>query len=71
MDRLRRVGDFAYDFLVGDDWRLFAGSVAVMVAIALLAHAGLNAWWLAPIAVAATLVWSLRAATAGGSTRQR
>jgi hypothetical protein len=61
---LRKIGDFIYDFLVGDDWRLFAGAVGVVVAVAVLVGLGVNAWWLAPLAVPATLVWSLRASPA-------
>lgn len=64
---LRSFGMFAYDFVIGDDWR---GAVAVAVALvvtALLVHAaGLNAWWLMPLCVIAALGWSLRRATRTG-----
>jgi hypothetical protein len=62
---LRSFGAFWYDFVVGDDWR-GAGVVAVALALtALLVHAaGVNAWWLLPVAVTAALGWSLRRATA-------
>jgi hypothetical protein len=63
MNRLRSAWDFAYDFVVGDDWR---GAVAVVLALAvtaLLVHlAHVNAWWLLPACVVAALGWSLRRA---------
>jgi hypothetical protein len=61
--RLRAIGAFWYDFVIGDDWR-GAAVVAVALAVtAILAHAvGINAWWLTPIAVLAALAWSLRRA---------
>ena len=51
-----------YDFLVGDDWRLAVGALAAIGGVALFDAAGVNAWWLAVIAVPATLWWSLSAA---------
>jgi hypothetical protein len=63
MTRLRSAWDFAYDFVVGDDWR---GAVAVVLALAvtaLLIHvAHVNAWWLLPLCIVAALGWSLRRA---------
>ena len=68
MRRLRSVGDFAYDFVVGDDWRGAAVIVAALIATALLVHlAHLNAWWLLPACVFVALGWSLRRATADRS----
>ncbi len=70
MNRLRSAWDFAYDFVVGDDWR---GAVAVVLALAvtaLLIHvAHVNAWWLLPLAVCAALGWSLRHATSSRPSR--
>jgi hypothetical protein len=64
MNPLRSAWDFAYDFVVGDDWR---GAVAIVLALAvtaLLVHvAHVNAWWLLPLCVFAALGWSLRHAT--------
>jgi hypothetical protein len=58
-------GKFAYDFVVGDDWRGAAVVAVALAGTALLAHvAGWNAWWLLPLAVIAALGWSLRRATA-------
>ncbi|WP_433887836.1 hypothetical protein [Streptomyces sp. CA-111067] len=62
MNRIRAFGRFWYDFVIGDDWR-----VACWVALALggsagLEAAGVNAWWLLPVAVAGALADSLRRA---------
>jgi len=66
MRRLKSIGAFAYDFVVGDDWRAAAVVVVALALAALLVHAaGVNAWWLLPVAVFAALGWSLRRATAG------
>ena len=61
MRRLRSIWDFAYDFVVGDDWRGAAVVVAALIVTALLVHlAGVNAWWLLPVGVIVALGWSLR-----------
>jgi hypothetical protein len=66
MTRLRSAWEFAYDFVVGDDWR---GAVTIVLALAvtaLLVHvAHVNAWWLLPLCIVAALGWSLHRATAG------
>ena len=65
---LKSFGAFWYDFVIGDDWHVAATIVAALALTALLTHAaGVNAWWLLPIAAFAALVWSLRRAT----TRKR
>ena len=49
--------------MVGDAWRGGAETAAAQAVTAILAHgAGINAWWLTPIAVLAALAWSLRRA---------
>ncbi len=53
-----------WDFVVGDDWRTAAGVVAVLGATALVAAAGLPAWWLSPLGALATLYCSVRRAAA-------
>ena len=64
--RLKSIGAFWYDFVVGDDWRGAAVVVVALALTALLVHAAaLNAWWLLPVCVFAALGWSLRRATAG------
>jgi hypothetical protein len=60
IDRLKRLGAFVYEFLVGDDWRLAVGAVVAVAAVGFLVEIGLNAWWAVPSAVPATLWWSLR-----------
>jgi hypothetical protein len=50
---------FWYDFVVGDDWRVAAGVVAAIAVTALLAHHGVNAWWLIVAAVLAVLAGSV------------
>ena len=63
MKRLRAIGAFWYDFVVGEDWRVAAVVVVALAATALLLHAaGVNAWWLLPVCVFAALGWSLRRA---------
>jgi len=47
--------------VIGDDWHVAAIVVAALGLTALLAHvAGVNAWWLLPLAAFAALGWSLR-----------
>lgn len=66
MRRLRGFGHFWWDFVVGDDWL-----VAVLVVIAIgvtaaLAHSGVTAWWLMPVAALVVLCVSLRRAVSRG-----
>jgi hypothetical protein len=65
---LKSFGAFWYDFVVGDDWQVAAIVVAALAVTALLTHvAGVNVWWLLPLAAFAALGWSLYRATAGKS----
>jgi hypothetical protein len=59
MMRVRSFLAFWYDFIVGDDWRVAVGVVLALVLTAGLAHSGVNAWWLLPVAVAVLLGYSL------------
>ena len=64
MKRLKTIGAFWYDFVVGDDWRVAAVVVLALALTALLVHvAGVNAWWLLLVCVFAALGWSLHRAT--------
>ncbi len=63
MRRIRAFGHFWWDFVVGDDWRAAAGVILGLGVTAGLVAAGLNAWWLMPVAVAAVLALSLRRAS--------
>jgi len=68
---LRRFGLFWYDFVVGDDWRVSVAVVAALVVTAVLAAAGVPAWWVLPAAAVAILAVSLtRAARAADSSRR-
>jgi hypothetical protein len=58
-----RFARFWWDFVVGDDWRAAFGVAAGIGAAAILVAAGVNAWWLLPIAVALIVAESLRRAT--------
>ena len=59
MKWLAQFGRFWYDFLVGDDWRLAVGVVITISGVFVVAHHGVNWWWLLPIAVALILVISV------------
>jgi len=56
-------GRFWWNFIVGDDWRVAAGVAGGIGLTALLAHEGVNAWWLLPACVALLLAASLRRAS--------
>jgi hypothetical protein len=66
---MRRAGLAAWDFVVGDDWRVAAGVVAAIGLTALVATSSIAAWWVLPLAVVALLADSLRRAGAGGGKR--
>ena len=55
-----------YGFIVGDDWRVAAAILAAIALTAVLAGAGVAAWWVMPLAVVAALSASLRRATRSG-----
>ncbi len=60
MKRLKSIGAFWYDFVVGDDWRVAVVVVAALALTAVLVHAvGVNAWWLLPVAIVLLLAGSL------------
>lgn len=52
-------GQFWYDFIVGDDWTVAVGVVIALAVTALLAHNGIAAWWLLPVAVTLGLFGSV------------
>jgi hypothetical protein len=61
---LKSFGAFWYDFVIGDDWQVAAFVVVALAVTALLTRAaGVNAWWLLPLAAFAALAWSLYRAT--------
>ncbi len=62
MKWLRGFGRFWWDFVIGDDW-LAAVLVGCAIGVtAVIAHDGVTAWWLMPLAVLAVLWLSLRRA---------
>jgi hypothetical protein len=48
---IRSFGAFWWDFIVGDDWRIAAGVIVALAVTGALAHNGVAAWWLLPLAV--------------------
>ena len=62
MKYLRSFGRFWWDFIVGDDWIVAAGVGVALALTAVLAHNGVNAWWLLPVAIVLLLANSLRRA---------
>jgi hypothetical protein len=64
---VRSFALFWWNFVVGDDWRVAAGLAVALGLTWLLAHHGVNAWWLLPVAVAGLLVDAvLRESRTGG-----
>ncbi len=60
MRLIRAAARFAWEFVVGDDWRIAVGVVLALALTALVASAGAAAWWIMPLAAAgllATSVW--------------
>jgi len=60
---MSRVLRGVWEFVVGDDWVTAAGVIAALALTAVIAGAGIAAWWVMPVAVAALLALSLRRAT--------
>ena len=59
MRRLEGLARFAWDFVIGDDWRIAAGVVVALGITALVAGTSLAAWWILPVAVAGLLAGSV------------
>jgi hypothetical protein len=59
---IRNFGAFWFDFIIGDDWRIAAAVVVALALTAMLAHGSLDAWWVLPLVVVASLGMSVRAA---------
>jgi hypothetical protein len=59
MRRLRAVGRFWYDFVVGDDWRLALGVVLALVLTWIVSAATHHGWWVLPVALLVLLPLSL------------
>jgi hypothetical protein len=63
--RVRACMLAVWDFVVGDDWRTAAGVAIALGLTALIAEAGIPAWWVMPVAVLGLLALSLRRARRG------
>jgi len=59
MRRLRGLGEFIWEFVVGDDWLVAAGVVIAIGVTALVATTKVAAWWILPVAVALLLALTL------------
>jgi hypothetical protein len=62
MRTIRAVAAFWVDFVIGDDWTVAAVVAVALVATWGLVQAGVDAWWLLPVAVLAVTAASLRRA---------
>ncbi|HEY6397781.1 MAG TPA: hypothetical protein VIX82_10040 [Solirubrobacteraceae bacterium] len=62
MTRIWRALLGFWDFIVGDDWISAAGVVIGIGVTAIVASAGVAAWWVLPVAVIVILALSLRRA---------
>lgn len=59
MRRLEAIVRFVWDFVVGDDWRVAVGVVLALSATAVVAGAGIAAWWILPLATAGLLALTI------------
>jgi len=62
MSWLVRAARAVWDFVVGDDPMTALGVVVALAATAVIAGAGVPAWWVMPVAAVALLALSLRRA---------
>jgi hypothetical protein len=57
---LKGFARFWYHFIIGDDWTV-AATIAIALVVTWLLHtAGVDAWWLPPLAAVAVVGASLR-----------
>ena len=62
VSRLEALLRFAWEFVIGDDWRIALAVTAALIVTLVLSNAGAAAWWLLPIVVAGILsvsVWTV------------
>ena len=60
MSAITKAANGAWEFVVGDDWRLALGAVIAIGGAAGLVALGVNAWWFAPLTLPAILGLSMR-----------
>lgn len=61
--RLKGFGAFWYDFVVGDDWRVATGVALALALTYVVSRSAPHSWWIAPVAIAILLPFSLWRAT--------
>jgi hypothetical protein len=62
MKAVRAVTDVLADLVLGDDWRVSLGIVVTLALTGLVAHSGVPAWWIPPLAVLGLLAGTVLAA---------
>jgi hypothetical protein len=67
MIRARGLLLTVWEFVVGDDWRTAIGVALALALTALVAAAGISAWWVMPPAVIGLLALSVLRAARGTS----
>jgi hypothetical protein len=67
MTRGRAFLAAVWEFVVGDDWRTALGVALAIALTALIAAAGVSAWWVMPLAVLGLLTLSIRRASRSAS----
>lgn len=58
-NRIRALGAFVYDFVIGDDWTLAVGVVAALALTYGLSRTGIPVWWVLPAALVLLLPVSI------------
>jgi hypothetical protein len=71
MRRARSLLLGAWEFVVGDDWRTALGVLLALSLTALLADAGVSAWWVMPPALVGLLAISVWRVAREQDTRRR
>jgi hypothetical protein len=59
VSRVKSIGAFLYDFVVGDDWWVAAGVVVALAVTYGLSQTSAPTWWVMPAAVVLLLPLSL------------
>jgi hypothetical protein len=59
VSRLRALGEFLYDLIIGDDWRIAAAVVVGLAVTWAASQQTTHTWWIVLVAVALILPLSL------------